>query len=96
MKKNILNIDVDVSDAVQSHIESLQNTLTKRNERIAYLEAQLEAEGESPYVKQAINRAFRDGYGQAVTDLRGVTKKLEESLKQCRDDAFKVWRERNK
>jgi len=82
-----VTITIPVKEATQAHIEHLQATLTKRNERIAQLEERLaEAEAGEPN-RERLGREFRAGYEAAVSKLSSEISKAKSALENLRGSA---------
>lgn len=86
-----VTITIPVKEATQAHIEHLQATLTKRNERIAQLEERLaEAEAGEPN-RERLGREFRAGYESAVINLSAEISKLMLSLEKVRGSTVNAY-----
>ena len=86
-------IEVDPKDALVRHIESLQRALTKRNARIAELEARLEGEGEAEHMQRARREGYREGYQTAAGRIMDATRKFKDVLDNANHEAFQVYLE---
>ena len=84
-------IEVDQQSALAAHIEGLQRTLTKRNKRIAELEARLEGEGESEFIERLKQQAYSRGYRAAGGNLMEATRKFGMLLEGVHKEAFQVY-----
>lgn len=84
-------IEVDPRDALVRHIESLQRTLTKRNETIEALEERLSAEGESEHVKRIRQKAYSEGYTAAASNLQEAARKFGYVLESIQQRSFQVY-----
>lgn len=81
-------------EALHIHIEGLQATLTKRNARIAELEAKL-ADPEL-INNAAIRRAYRRGWKECAGRMMEASKETALLLKEIRKDAFEIYLEGDK
>lgn len=88
--------DMSKREALLVHIEGLQATLTKRNARIAELEAQLTAGSDSPLVERASRKAYRDGWEACAGHLMEATRVAAIALGKVRGDAWQVYLEAEK
>jgi len=83
--------DMRKREALLVHVEGLQVSLTKRNQRIAGLEAKLADEGESELLQRAKNRAYKEGYKACASQLMDTTRKLKEALSTATESAFQQY-----
>lgn len=90
--------DMAKRESLLIHIEGLQATLTKRNTRIAELEAQLSLGDDSPTAKRAIAKAYKSGWQDAAGHLMETTRIAVLALGKVRSDAWALYlnKERNK
>lgn len=88
--------DMSKRESLLVHIEGLQATLTKRNARIAELEAQLSAGSDSPLVQNAIRKAYQNGWKACAGHLMEATRDAAVALGKVRGDAWKVYLEAEK
>ena len=72
------------------HIEGLQATLAKRNQRIAELESQLNNFGKSRVVEKAEKRAYKRGWEDCSNLLANSAHEMARALYKIRQSAFKV------
>lgn len=88
-----ISITIPIKEAVQRHIESLQATLTKRNEQIERLVKRVEeAEAGEPNV-EALARARKQGWQDACSKLMGLTQDTAGALGKLRAGAWDVYLE---
>lgn len=73
------------------HIEGLQATLTKRNARIAELEAQVAELKNNPLAGISKDRAYRDGWKACAGHLMETTRKTALQLSEVRKEAFRLY-----
>jgi len=73
------------------HIDGLQATLTKRNARIAELEAQLALGNDSPITKRAVAKAYKSGWQDAAGHLMETTRTAALALNKVRSDAWHLY-----
>ena len=73
------------------HINGLQATLTKRNERIAELEKQLSSEGTSKRQARNIHKAYQKGWIACAGHLMETTRRTALELGKVRKDAFRLY-----
>lgn len=90
-------IILDTRESHIIHIEGLQATLTKRNARIAELEAERDAmkQGDlgSPHITRAIEAAHRRGWQECANFLNDSTKELVLKLGKIRKNALDAYYE---
>ena len=84
-------IEFDADDAKVTHIEHLQATLTKRNARIAELEARLSEEGESKAMTRKYELGYKHGWVAASGEMMEQTRQMERYLRETHDRAFQVY-----
>lgn len=85
-------IELKTDEALVSHIEGLQSTLTRRNARIAELEERLAQPVDLPEkVEKMIKKAYADGYKECASLLIESTKLAALSLGKIRKDAVKLY-----
>jgi hypothetical protein len=78
-------------EALHIHIEGLQATLTKRNARIAELEAKL---ADPELINNvAVKRAYRNGWKACAGRMMEASKETALLLKEIRKDAFEIYLE---
>jgi len=82
-ERNIENLHI--------HIEGLQATLTKRNERIAQLEAKVETLTNNPVAGAAEKKAYKKGWQDAASHLQDTAKTAARALAEINKDAFRIW-----
>jgi regulator of replication initiation timing len=71
-------ISLDNVEKLQIHIEGLQATLTKRNKRIAELEAKLAVPIDlGPEVKKKLEQAYKDGWKKCATMFASSVRDME-------------------
>lgn len=75
------------------HIEGLQATLTKRNARIAELEAKITKDGKKIQAELAIRKAYKKGWTDAAAKLLDITRQTALQLSQVRKEAWQVYSE---
>jgi hypothetical protein len=85
-----MGVEKDV-ERLHIHIAGLEATLTKRNNRIAELEAALTAEGQLSRESGAIRREYRRGFQDACNRLMSITASAANALGRVRKDAFDVY-----
>lgn len=86
-----ITITVPAKEAVNRHIESLQSTLTKRNEQIDRLEARLrEAEAGEPN-QRVIAMAYKRGWMDACNHLISSSHKAVVALERVKKEAYDVY-----
>lgn len=86
-----VTIEFDADDAKVAHIEHLQATLTKRNARIAELEAQLSEEGESKAMTRKYELGYKHGWIAASGEMMEQTRQMGRYLQETYDGAFQVY-----
>jgi uncharacterized protein involved in exopolysaccharide biosynthesis len=80
-------------EALHIHIEGLQATLTKRNARIAQLEAQVAELKMNPEAGAKETKAYKAGWQAAANQLKAATTKMAYELREIDKASFKVWLE---
>ena len=90
MADDVITIEFSADDAKVYHIQHLQDVITKRNKRIAELEAQLE-----PGVMESehYRRGFRDGWKKQYYATTNAVDKAVTELKNLRTDTFEKYLE---
>lgn len=78
-------------EALHIHIEGLQATLTKRNARIAELEAKVTELKDNPLAGVSKERAYREGWKACAGHLMETTRKTALELGKVRKEAFRLY-----
>jgi hypothetical protein len=78
-------------EALHIHIEGLQATLTKRNQRIAELEAKLNNPDLINNV--AVKKSYKKGWQDAAHAMMSLSMDAAKGLRKVREDAWKVYLE---
>jgi predicted RNase H-like nuclease (RuvC/YqgF family) len=73
------------------HIEGLQATLTKRNARIADLEAEVAAIRKNPAASAAEKKAYKQGWKDCAGHLMEATRRHALELAKVRKEAFDLY-----
>lgn len=81
-------IELDQRDALIAHIESLQKVITKRNERIAELEAIVDGGKEHPAFRAALKREYKRGWKECAASLAESTRQAAMGLGKIRREAL--------
>lgn len=85
-------IKLETDEALKVHIEGLQATLTKRNARIADLEAKLATPIDLPEnVQKMIDKAYKDGWKDCANELMSITRETAISLGKVRKEAYRYY-----
>ena len=83
---------LETDEALKIHIEGLQATLTKRNARIAELEAKLAEPVDVPEkVKKMVSNAYKSGWKDCANLMMEATKDTAQVLSKIRKDAFDLY-----
>lgn len=83
---------LETDEALKIHIEGLQATLTKRNARIAELEAKLAKPVDLPEeVKKLLNKAYKEGWQACASHLVDTTRLMAGELAKVRKEAMNVY-----
>lgn len=90
MADDVITIEISADDAKAHHIQHLQDVITKRNKRIAELEAQLEP---GAMDSEHYRRGFRDGWKQQYYSTTNVVNKAVAELKNVREKSFQKYLE---
>lgn len=90
MADEVFTIEVSVDDVKVRHIEHLQNVITKRNKRIAELEAQLEP---GAMDSEHYRRGYRDGWKQQYYSTTNAVNSAIAELKNVREKSFQKYLE---
>ncbi len=89
-----MTIELKTNESLIAHIEGLQSTLTKRNERIAQLEERLAQPVDLPEAIQKIKKkAYETGFKVCAALLIDSTKDAAMALSKIRKDAMKLYME---
>lgn len=91
-----VTFEVSARDALLREKLALEATLTKRNERIAELEARLEAGEESEYVAKARAEGVREGWQACAQSVMNAASSAERELSNLRERGWKVYLEGEK
>jgi len=83
--------DMRKREALLIHIEGLQVSLTKRNQRIAELESERIGEGDTPAMQQRIKKAYKSGWQDAAQELREATDDAARGLRNINATAWEVY-----
>lgn len=86
-----ITIEIDESDALVRHNDSLQAALTKRNATIEALQARIDAGEESPLIAAAYERGRKEGWQACANSLMETTRVAAQGLAAVRKDAFDVY-----
>ena len=70
------------------HIEGLQATLTKRNERIAELEAQI---SNGTLTDREKKKEYKRGWEACASEMINMTNQAAQALGKIRKDAYKIY-----
>lgn len=73
------------------HIEGLQATLTKRNERIAQLELQVETLKNNPASSANEKKAYKKGWQDCANHMMESTREMARKLSDIRKEAFGLY-----
>lgn len=87
------DLDMDKRDNLIVHIEGLQATITKRNARIAELEAMLTGEGADERQQRALKREYKRGWQGASNQLQNTALDAARALGTVNKEAFRVFLE---
>ena len=88
---------LETDEALKIHIEGLQATLTKRNARIAELEAKLAEPVDVPEkVDKMVKNAYKRGWQDCARLMMEATKDTAQVLSKIRKDAFNLYVEGEK
>lgn len=90
MADDVITIEFSAEDAKILTIQRLEATLTKRNKRIADLEAQLEP---GAMDSEHYRRGFRDGWKQQYYSTTNTVNKAIAELKNVREKSFQNYLE---
>lgn len=83
---------LDTDEALKVHIEGLQATLTKRNARIADLEARLAIPVDLPEnIQKMIDKAYKDGWEACSQELMEITREAAMNLGKVHKKASKFF-----
>lgn len=80
-------IEIPAKQALLMHIQSLQDALAKRNERIEQLEARIEAGDESPLIAKARAQGFTAGWKACASRLSEIMNTAARHLQDIRREA---------
>lgn len=82
--------DIPLTDKQAAHVAGLEAIIRQKNEKIARLEEQVAAGGESPIVKRRVKKAYKDGWEDAANRMMGITHQAAISLRDLRAGAFET------
>jgi len=83
--------DMRKREALLIHIEGLQVSLTKRNQRITELEGLITGEGQSAFMSQRLASEYKRGWETCANQLSAITHEAARNLGQIRKDALSVY-----
>jgi predicted secreted protein len=86
-----ITFTIPATEAIQRHIESLQASLTKRNEQIQRLVQQLEEERAGSPQQSRLDAEYRRGWKDAANHLVACTAEAARALGKVRKDAFQIY-----
>lgn len=85
-------MELQTDEALKIHIEGLQATLTKRNARIAELEAKLSLPIDLPAKTQKLlDKAYKQGWKDCANVLMESTRDAALTLGKIRRNAFRLY-----
>lgn len=85
-------MNLDNRESLVIHIEGLQTTLAKRNQRIAELEAKI---ANPEWINEtAVKRAYKRGWQEASRQMLKMAQSLEIGLGQLRQVAWETYKEK--
>lgn len=90
-EQETVTIEVNARDSLVAHINHLQEVLTKRNKKIASLEARLSQENESLEVTRARNEGFRKGWDACASEVMDSATRAGRALKAFKNDGFAAY-----
>lgn len=82
--------EIPLTDKQAAHVAGLEAIIRRKNERIAHLEEQIAAGGDSPHAKRQIKKAYRDGWEDAANRMMHATHQAAIALRHLRSDAFET------
>ena len=83
---------LETDEALKIHIEGLQATLTKRNARIAELEAKLAKPVDLPdEIKKLTDKAYKQGWQACAGHLAETTRNMATELSKVRKEAMSLY-----
>ena len=85
--------DMQKREALLVHIEGLQVSLTKRNQRIAELEELIAGEGASSFMQQRLEAERKRGWEECAHQLATITQDAARNLGRIRTDALRIYYE---
>lgn len=82
MEKEVIELAIDVRGSLNKHIQSLQDTITKRNLRIEELEREVEGLKQDPsgLLERLRQQAFQNGYETCSKRLKDRVDELSNVL----------------
>lgn len=84
-------MELDSREKLIIHMEGLQVTLKKRNERIAELEAEIVAGAKSRKAQAEIRKAYKDGWQECANYMMGWSADAARALGKIRHDAHALY-----
>jgi len=85
------DLDMTKRDNLIVHIEGLQATLTKRNARIAELEAFIAGEGKEERDERALKNAYKKGWNECAMAMGNGAQAAIVALGNLRREALAKW-----
>lgn len=82
--------EIPLTDKQAAHVAGLEAIIRQKNEKIARLEEQVAAGGESPIVQRRIKKAYKDGWEDAANRMMNITHQAAISLRDLRSGAFET------
>lgn len=83
---------LDTREELIVHIEGLQATLTKRNARIAELEAKLSVPVDLPeHIEKLVDKSYKKGWRDCSRELLEITRHTALELGKVRKEAFRYY-----
>ena len=82
--------EIPLTDKQAAHVAGLEAIIKRKNERIASLEEQLAAGGDSLAVQRRVKKAYKRGWEDAANRMMNVTHQAAIALSHLRADAFET------
>lgn len=91
-----ITIEVSGKEHLVRHIAHLQDVITRKNQRIEYLETQLGLNNKDEAILDAERKAYKKGWKAANVEMREVVHSTIVALKNLDHQAFRVYLEGEK
>lgn len=91
-----ITIEVSGKEHLVRHIEHLQDVITRKNQRIEYLETQLGLNNKDEAILAAERKGYKQGWKAAAGRLSDVANDAAQNIQRVHKTAVGVWQEGEK